>query len=123
MGFGAPQLILGFTSKESPNAKTGNPVYLAPEHISGTAFDERGDVYCLGNILFEMLTGAPPTAGASGAIEIFNKILLEQPPAPSSIRSDLPRAVDPIVLKALARDKKDRYADAAEFAARLKKAP
>lgn len=120
MGFGAPALILGFDSKEQPSAATGNPTYLAPEHLSGALFDGRSDVYCLGNILFEMLTGMPPVAGARSALDIFTKILIDPPPAPSSIRKDLPPEVDAVVLKALAKDRSDRYADAAEFARRLK---
>ncbi|HET7745058.1 MAG TPA: serine/threonine-protein kinase [Gaiellaceae bacterium] len=85
----------------------GTPAYLAPEQIEGGAVDGRADVYALGCMLFECLTGKPPFGGAS-RLETAWAHLEEPPPRASSLR-ELPDAVDRVFATALAKDPADRY--------------
>lgn len=91
--------------------------YIAPELCSGTQQpDARSDVYSLGVVFYEMLAGEPPFIGASTA-EVIDKHNEEAPPPPlASFRYDLPPGIEPLVLKALAKDPEMRYQSASEFA-------
>jgi hypothetical protein len=94
---------------------------MSPEQIQGKEVTFHSDMYSLGVVLFELLTGGRPFAGAN--IEaLMQKIIREEAPAPSSVRHDLPKALDAIVLRALKKDPAQRYAAWAEFAAELSKA-
>ena len=93
----------------------GTPAYMSPEQAAGDGgVDERSDVYSLGAVIYEMLTGEPPFSGASAGI-IIGKRFAEPPPSPRAKRADLHAAVDAIVLRAMARDPAERYASAAEL--------
>ncbi|HMH85028.1 MAG TPA: protein kinase [Gemmatimonadaceae bacterium] len=94
----------------------GTPAYMSPEQLMGDKeVDRRTDIYSLGAVLFEMLTGKPPFGGKDGLVKRFT----EPPPLPSAFRSHVPPALDTIVTKALARDPRDRYSTAADLAAAL----
>jgi serine/threonine protein kinase/Tol biopolymer transport system component len=94
----------------------GTPAYMSPEQLMGDGeLDLRTDIYSLGCVLYEMLTGKPPFAGKDGLVRRFT----EAPPLPSILRVGLPSSIDAIVAKALAREPRDRYPTAAEFAAAL----
>ena len=87
----------------------GTPAYMAPEQLLGDRdVDARSDIYSLGCVLFEMLTGKPPFAGSEGFVKRFT----EAPTPPSGIRQDLPEWADDIVLKSLARDPAKRFSSA-----------
>jgi hypothetical protein len=90
----------------------GSPLYAAPEQVRGRGVDERSDQYSVGALLYALLVGRPPHAG-SNVGEVLARILSEDPPAPSSIRSSVPHALDKVVLKALARDPARRHKDLA----------
>jgi len=92
----------------------GSPLYAAPEQVRGRAVDERGDQYSVGALLYALLVGRPPHAGANVG-EVLARILTEDPPAPSTIRSGVPHALDKVVLKALSRDPAKRHKDLAAF--------
>jgi eukaryotic-like serine/threonine-protein kinase len=90
----------------------GTPAYMSPEQLIGEAqTDARGDIYSLGCVLYEMLTGKLPFAGK----EMVRRVT-EAPPSPRSLRKDIPSALQSVVLKSLAREPKERYQTAAEFA-------
>jgi hypothetical protein len=86
----------------------GTPAYFAPEQIEGTPVDGRADIYALGCVLFECLTGAPPFARGS-RLETAWAHLEEEPPSAHAIIPELPGAIDPVVRRALAKQPDDRY--------------
>ena len=99
----------------------GTPAYLAPEQIEGKPVDGRADVYALGCVLFECLTGAPPYSSGS-PLGVAWAHLEEEPPSASSLRSDLPEEIDDVVRKALAKEPDDRYPTCAAFVAEAEEA-
>ncbi len=92
----------------------GTPLYMSPEQIRGEEIDGRSDLFALGVILYEMLTGVPPFTGR-GAFDIFGKILHVDPVRPQSINARIPANVEGIILKALEKDRERRYKSAAEM--------
>ena len=102
-------------------AALGSFDYMAPERFLERPADKRVDVYALACVLFEILTGRRPFMGDGLAVLMYAHLNTD-PPAPSSIRPDLPKALDAVVLKGLAKEPDDRWATAGEFAAAARKA-
>jgi predicted Ser/Thr protein kinase len=98
----------------------GTPSYMPPEQASGdrAQVGPRSDVYGLGATLFCVFTGQPPFSGQTLA-NVVTQIFTKPPPAPSSLRPRLNPAIDRVILRALAKAPKDRYASAAELGAAL----
>ena len=96
----------------------GTPRYMAPEYVSGQKNSPQTDVYAVGAILHEMLTGKPAFHGA-GMTELLHRVLHVAPQPPSALNSDVDDRLDDIVLKALAKKPEERYADAAAMAQAL----
>ncbi len=96
----------------------GTAQYLSPEQARGGVIDHRSDLYSVGIVLFELLTGTVPFGGET-PVEIAMKHLSSVPDPPSQRRPDLPRALDQIVLRALAKDPEERYQTAEEMDAEL----
>ena len=97
----------------------GTPQYMSPEQATGDrAIDARTDVYALGAVLYEMLTGDPPHLGGT-AQSIIAKVLTERPRPIRSARQSVPSHVDRSVLRALEKLPADRFATAQEFSAAL----
>jgi len=98
-------------------AALGTPLYMAPEQIRGDvgAITPRTDVYALGVILYQMLTGATPHRGQTAA-EVYASVLVDEPRRPRTVVSSLAPDVEAVCLKALERDPMRRYAHAGEFA-------
>ena len=93
----------------------GTPGYMAPEQMLGEPFDARVDLYAAGVLLYELITGQR-LFRAPNETELMKKVLLETPQPPSTRTSQqVPRALDEVCLKALAREAKDRYASASDF--------
>ena len=99
----------------------GTAQYLAPEQAKGQQVDERSDLYSVGVVLYEMLTGTVPFKGDT-AVTVALKHVNEMPPEPSQLVPGMPYALNKIVLKAMAKDPDDRYQSAAEFARDLRAA-
>ncbi|MGW2632769.1 protein kinase domain-containing protein [Streptomyces chattanoogensis] len=89
----------------------GTPAYLAPEQINGHETDHRTDLYAVGCLLYELLTGRPPYTGDS-PFSVMHQHLAAEPVPPSRLRPELPPALDAVVARALSKDRADRFADA-----------
>ncbi|MEZ6184340.1 MAG: protein kinase [Planctomycetota bacterium] len=96
----------------------GTPIYMAPEQLMGERADVRADVYALGVILYELLCGKRPYE-APTTIELATLVLDGRPTPPRSINPAIDPALEAIVLKALAKERGDRYRDGGEFEAAL----
>ncbi len=90
---------------------TGTCEYLAPEAISGGIIDERTDLYALGILAYEMLTGKLPFTGTR--LEVLRSQLKTMPAPPRSIKAAIPETLSDIVMKLLAKDPEERYRDGA----------
>jgi eukaryotic-like serine/threonine-protein kinase len=120
-------IALAATSAGSRMTETGmslgTPHYMSPEQAMGErTLDARTDVYALGCVLYEMLTGQPPFTGPT-AQAIVAKVMTEKPAPPSATRETVPGEVEDAVLTALAKLPADRFAGAAAFAAALRAEP
>lgn len=94
----------------------GTVAYMSPEQALGERdVDARSDLYALGCVLFEMLTGSPPFTG-SNAMSVLAKHLSAPAPSPSASRGDVPPALSDAITRALAKEPADRHASAAAFA-------
>jgi serine/threonine protein kinase len=92
----------------------GSPEYIAPESVLGSSFDARADVYALGIMLFELLSGSPPFTGKD-PLEIATKRLQQPVPSLHEMCPDLPAAYDLIFFQALEREPEKRYKHAGEI--------
>jgi serine/threonine-protein kinase len=92
----------------------GTAQYLSPEQARGAPVDESSDLYSTGIVLYELLTGKVPFTGET-PVEIAMKHLSQVPDAPSTIRHEIPRDLDLVVLRALAKEPADRYRSAKEM--------
>ncbi len=93
----------------------GSPDYISPEQVKNKRGDARSDLYAVGVILYEMLTGETPFRGAN-PLAVMNARLVAPPRPPSEINPEISPQLDEIVLRALERDPDERYASAREFA-------
>lgn len=92
----------------------GTPDYISPEQVKGKRGDARSDLYAMGVMLYEMLTGVVPFTG-SNAFVIMNDRLLNNPVPPREIAPEISPQLQEIIYRALERDPKNRYANAHEF--------
>lgn len=92
----------------------GTASYLSPEQAQGNPVDARSDVYALGIVLYEMLTGRVPFSGET-PLAIAYKHVRETPEPPSRVNQDVPQPLDAIVMKALAKNPDNRYSSAREM--------
>jgi len=95
----------------------GTPAYMAPEQAEGRVdkIDQRTDIYGLGGILYEILTGQPPFVGGS-TLAVLLKAARGNPPTPHELWAEAPPALEAVCLKAMAREPEQRFASAAELA-------
>src|SRR6058998_1404392 len=98
----------------------GTAQYLSPEQARGSPVDQTSDLYSVGVVLYEMLTGQVPFTGDT-PLEIAMKHLSEVPKPPSELRPEVPHDLDLVVVRALAKDPADRYQSAEEMSADLKR--
>lgn len=103
-----------------PSARTrsgaivGTPLYLSPEQARGAPVDARSDLFALGALLYECVTGRPAFAGL-GVLEIAGQVMHVDPPLPSVLNPDVPPKLDRITMKALAKNRDERYQSAEEM--------
>ena len=99
----------------------GTASYLSPEQAQGQPVDARSDLYSLGCVVYEMVTGRPPFLGDS-PVAVASKQVLEQPVPPSKLNSDVTPDLDAVILRALAKNPANRYQSAEEMRADLERA-
>ncbi|GAA5176887.1 Stk1 family PASTA domain-containing Ser/Thr kinase [Rugosimonospora acidiphila] len=122
MDFGiARALASGATTMTQTSAVIGTAQYLSPEQARGEAVDARSDVYATGCVLYELLTGHPPFVG-DNPVSVAYQHVREDPLPPSDSNRDVPPDVDAVVLKALAKNRLNRYQSAGEMRADLLRA-
>jgi serine/threonine-protein kinase len=97
----------------------GTPRYMSPEQVAGRSVDQRSDIFSLGTVLYELLTGTKLFAG-NDATEIMYNVSQLRPVPPSRINRQVPAMLDLVVAKALEKDIGERYQDAHQFAADLR---
>ncbi len=90
----------------------GTPAYLSPEQISGASIDHRADLYAMGCLLHELLTGEPPFR-ADSPFAVMHHHLFSEPVPVSRLRPQVPPAVEAVITRALSKDPADRFPDAA----------
>ncbi len=92
----------------------GTPHYMSPEQAQGLPLDHRSDIYSMGIVLYELLTGEVPFDDEK-LVQVLVRRLTEDPPPPSTLKSDIPSTMDAIVLRAMARDPGQRFANVEEM--------
>jgi serine/threonine-protein kinase len=118
MDFGIARITS--SSRTKPGTVLGTPSYMSPEQVSGKKVDGRSDIFSVGVLLFEMLTGEKPFKGEDITSLMF-KIAKETHPSPRAFNPKTPRVVEKIIDRALEKDLDRRYQRAAHMAAHLKK--
>jgi beta-lactam-binding protein with PASTA domain/predicted Ser/Thr protein kinase len=121
MDFGIARLISGPETAPQTSAVMGTASYLSPEQAQGQPVDARTDIYSLGVVLYEMLTGRPPFTGDS-PMAIAYKQVNATPEAPSSGNPEVPPELDAVVMRALSKNPANRYQTGQEFADDLERA-
>ncbi|MBT1190614.1 Stk1 family PASTA domain-containing Ser/Thr kinase [Rhodococcoides kroppenstedtii] len=115
MDFGIARAIADSSSPMTQTAAViGTAQYLSPEQARGEQVDARSDVYSLGCVLFEILTGEPPFTGDSPVAVAYQHVR-EDPRLPSSVNKEVPGALDSIILKAMSKNPANRYQSAADM--------
>jgi len=114
MDFGIAKRVSNDTMLEEKEAVMGSIHYFSPEQARGQHVDERSDIYSLGIVMYEMITGKVPFDGEN-AVEVAVKHMNEEMVPPSSLVNDVPQDLEDIILKATAKNPDDRYNNAEEM--------
>jgi serine/threonine-protein kinase len=115
MDFGIARAVADNSATVTQTANViGTAQYLSPEQARGETVDARSDIYSTGCLLYELVTGVPPFQGDSPVAVAYQHVR-ENPVLPSTRTPDIPRSVDSIVMKALAKNTMNRYQSAAEM--------
>jgi len=114
MDFGIARLATRTEGMTQAGMAIGTPEYMAPEQLLGGDVDFRADLYAAGAVLFECLTGRTPFV-ADTPVTLIAKQLEEEPPAPSALNVEVPKALSDLVIRALSKDRAERPASAGEL--------
>jgi len=113
--FGIAKLTEGGGTNVTGSAIIGTPAYMSPEQAQGEVIDSRADIYALGVILFEMLSGKEPYE-ADTPMGVVIKHITDQVPHILDVKPDLPPAIEAVIEKAMAKNRNERYATAGDMA-------
>ncbi len=116
--FGIARAINTEESLTQTGAVMGTATYFSPEQAEGLGVDARSDIYSLGVVLFEMVTGRPPFLGES-PVAVASKHVRDHPPAPRELNPQIPPTFEAIILKSMAKEPAHRYATAEDLRADL----
>ncbi len=120
MDFGLALLQGDYTRVTAPGTVMGTPSYMAPEQVEGLEAGPPADVFSLGIMLYETLTGTLPFA-ADRPLEVLHQILVREPVRPQTIAPEVPADLETVCLKAMEKDPRRRYPTAKEFAEDLRR--
>jgi serine/threonine-protein kinase len=121
LDFGLAKDVLhaGVDLARSKGRSLGTPLYMSPEHVRGEPSDPRTDLYAVGVVLYEMVCGRPPHYGGTAQAVMHGHLRII--PKPPSTHAYVSEAFDRVVLKALSKERRDRWQTAAEFAHALER--
>lgn len=117
--FGLARLVESSSGLTSMGVTVGTPAYMSPEQCQGLALDGRTDIYSLGVVLYEIVTGYPPY-NAQTLSDAVRKHVFTPIPSPRQVRPDIPGDVEEVILRCLAKEPNDRYASAADLSKALR---
>lgn len=121
--FGLAKMVENSLGLTKSDAIVGTPMYMSPEQLRGTPLDARSDIYSLGCVLYHMLVGHQPFAdSATGIVSIIYQQLEKEPTPPREVNPNVPPAVEQVVLRALRKNRDERFPSAEEMAAALNQA-
>lgn len=113
MDFGLAKEVESDSFITQKGSVLGTPHYMSPEQARGEIVDVQSDIYSMGVVLYELLTGQKPFPGHPRAV--ICKVLMEKPPRPTSLNPTLPFPLERIILKAMAKDQQKRFSSCGEF--------
>jgi serine/threonine-protein kinase len=118
--FGIAKMVAG-TQYTQTGTSVGTPTYMSPEQAKGQEIDGRSDVYSLGIMLYEMLTGRVPFQGDT-PLAVAHQQVFEPPPPPRQFNRRIPKRLEKVLLRALAKDREKRFRTGSDFARALERA-
>jgi len=115
MDFGVARLAERTSTLTEAGMIVGTPSYMAPEQLLAERVDARSDLYAVGVVLYECLTGRLPFE-ADSAVSLIAMLLAEEPPSPTALQGEIPPALSQLIMRLLAKKAEDRVQSAAELA-------